>query len=615
MTKTALLVIFTGLMATPLIAGDHASSFSSMIIRKYDQNDDKKLNADEYPDRYQQYFAKTDANRDGYVDAAELATQMVEARAQWREKMQQRAEEQRTRKLQQLVEKAFAGDANEDEKLNADEASAVIKRSFGEVDTNSDGYLVRDEVERAFGLEPQAAMNIVETAAEAAKFQTLLKAAEAAGLADALRGEGPFTLFAPTDEAFANVSQDDLAALLEDKEKLAAVLKYHVVSGKVLAKDVVKLSSAETLQGTAVEISASDGGVRIDNAKIITTDIRCSNGVIHVIDTVLLPKSHEKTVDVVKSAGDEPVPLKTVVETAVDAGSFDTLVTAVKAAGLVEALSGDRSLTVFAPTDEAFAKIPTDTLQDILADKEKLTAILTYHVVRGKYLSKDVVRIDWAKTLQGSAIDVTSSKEGVKVNDAKVIQTDILCSNGVIHVIDSVLLPESLQTPSRSDNVLLPFGSGDFEDTWVTVNDGVMGGVSEGKVRLSDDNTLEFYGNLSLRNNGGFASVRSMPQELNVEDGSVLVARVRGDGREYFVNLYEPGYNMAFSYRAPIKTVEGEWTEVRVPLEDFYATSFGRRVQAKDLNPAKVNSIGFLLSDKQAGPFRLEVESIRIEKN
>ena len=615
MKKQALLAIFTTLMAVPLFAGDHAASFSSMIIRKYDQNDDQKLNADEYPERYQKYFGSTDANRDGYVDAEELTTQMEEARAQWREKMKQRAEEQRTRKLQQLVEKTFAGDTNGDGKLNADEASVVIKQSFGEVDADNDGYLVREEVERAFGLQPQTAQNIVETAAAAGTFQTLLKAAEAAGLADALQGEGPFTVFAPTDDAFAKVPRDDLAALLNDKEQLAAVLKYHVVSGEVFAKDVVKLSSAETLQGTAVKIYASDCGVQIDDAKVVKTDIRCSNGVIHVIDTVLLPQTQEHTASVADSTSDKPASQKTIVETAVDAGSFNTLVTAVKAAGLVDALSGDKPLTVFAPTDEAFAKIPADTLKEILADKEKLTAILTYHVVRGKYLAKDVVRIDWAKTLEGSAIDVTSSKEGVKVNDANVTQTDILCRNGVIHVIDSVLLPESVQTPSTSDDVLLPFGSGDFEDTWVTVNDGVMGGVSEGKVRLTDDNTLEFYGNLSLRNNGGFASVRSMPQELNVEDGNVLVARVRGDGREYFVNLYEPGYNMAFSYRAPIKTVEGEWTEVRVPLEDFYATSFGRRVQAKDLNPAKVNSIGFLLSDKQAGPFRLEVESIRIEKN
>ena len=613
MKKTMLLAVLASFLTPPLVAGEHSGSFSKMIIRKYDQNDDGKLNADEYPDRYQEYFSSTDANRDGYVDADELTSQMEEARAQWREKMEQRAEEYRARKLQQLVEKAFEGDANEDGKLNADEASAVIKKSFGEVDANNDGYLARAEVEQAFGLQPQAEKSIVETAAEAGAFQTLLKAAVAAGLADALKGDGPFTVFAPTDEAFADIPKEDLARLLKDKEQLAAVLKYHVVPGKVLAKDVVKLSSAETLQGSAVEISASSCGVQIDNAKVVKTDIRCSNGVIHVIDSVLIPTSQEQQVSVEKSGSDEPARKKNIVDTAVEAGSFNTLVTAVKAAGLVEALSGDQPLTVFAPTDEAFAKIPKETLQAILADKEKLTAILTYHVVAGQVLAKDVVTLKSAKTLQGQAASISTSRKGVKVDGANVIKTDILCSNGVIHVIDAVILPEFSDSPSATESVLLPVSGDEFKKTWVTVNDGVMGGVSEGKVRLTDDNTMEFYGNLSLRNNGGFASVRSMPQNLDIEQGNALVLRVRGDGREYYVNLYEPSYRMAFSFRAPIKTVDGEWTEVRVPLDDFYATSFGRRVRAKDLNPAEVNSVGFLLSDKQEGPFRLEVASIRVE--
>lgn len=132
---------------------------------------------------------------------------------------------------------------------------------------------------------------------------------------------------------------------------------------------------------------------------------------------------------------------KDIVDTAVAAGSFKTLVTAAKEAGLVEALKGKGPLTVFAPTDEAFAKLPKGTLEALLKDKEKLAAILKYHVVPGKVMAADVVKVSEAKSLEGSAIQV-SAKGGVKLNgSANVVKTDIECSNGVIHVIDAVILP------------------------------------------------------------------------------------------------------------------------------------------------------------------------------
>ena len=130
-----------------------------------------------------------------------------------------------------------------------------------------------------------------------------------------------------------------------------------------------------------------------------------------------------------------------IVDTAVAADDFNTLVTAVKKAGLVETLKGDGPFTVFAPTDAAFAKLPDGTLEAVLADKEKLTAILTYHVVPGKVMAADVVKLKSAKTAQGGSLSIDTSK-GVKVNNASVIKTDIETSNGVIHVIDTVLLPE-----------------------------------------------------------------------------------------------------------------------------------------------------------------------------
>lgn len=138
-----------------------------------------------------------------------------------------------------------------------------------------------------------AASDIVDTAVKAGSFKTLVAAVKAAGLVETLKGAGPFTVFAPTDEAFAKLPAGTVEDLLkpENKAKLTAVLTYHVVAGKVMAADVVKLTSAKTVQGQNVAVSATDGTVMVDNAKVVKTDIVTSNGVIHVIDSVILPKN------------------------------------------------------------------------------------------------------------------------------------------------------------------------------------------------------------------------------------------------------------------------------------------------------------------------------------
>ncbi len=140
-----------------------------------------------------------------------------------------------------------------------------------------------------FAATPAAEKDVVDTAIGAGNFTTLVKALQAAGLVETLRGEGPFTVFAPTDEAFAKLPAGTLESLLADKAKLTAVLTYHVVPGKVMSTDVVKLTSAKTVQGQSVKISSA-GGVKIDGANVVTADIETTNGVIHVIDTVILPQ-------------------------------------------------------------------------------------------------------------------------------------------------------------------------------------------------------------------------------------------------------------------------------------------------------------------------------------
>ena len=162
--------------------------------------------------------------------------------------------------------------------------------------------------------------------------------------------------------------------------------------------------------------------------------------------------------------------------------------------------------------------------------------------------------------------------------------------------------------------LLFDFGKPDSAQEWQAINDGVMGGVSYGRFRISKEKTLEFFGTLSLENNGGFASVRSGPQNLDLRKGDTLALRVRGDGREYSLNLYTQRRPNAFSYRAMFATKKDKWIEVRIPLEKFVATSFGQIVDGQPLDPDEVNGLGILLSDKKPGQFRLEIEWVKVIK-
>ena len=162
---------------------------------------------------------------------------------------------------------------------------------------------------------------------------------------------------------------------------------------------------------------------------------------------------------------------------------------------------------------------------------------------------------------------------------------------------------------------LYKFDQPDVVAEWTTVNDGVMGGISEGRFKITGDQTLDFSGKISLENNGGFASVRTRKAKLNLQSDDILVARVRGDGRQYAWNLYVPTWRIAFAWRAFFNTKKGEWVEIRTPLAAFRATSFGRKLKDRKLDPTKVNGLGIILADKQAGAFKLEVEWIGVERS
>jgi transforming growth factor-beta-induced protein len=274
-----------------------------------------------------------------------------------------------------------------------------------------------------------ADQNIVQTAIAAGQFNTLASLLTKAGLVDTLSTGGPFTVFAPTDAAFAKVPKATLDALAENPAQLKSVLLYHVVPDRVAAADVVKLTSAKTLEGRSVAIKVVDGSVYIDKAKVTTPDVTASNGVIHVIDSVLIPNAAPAT------------PAKNIVQTAIAAGQFKTLASLLTKAGLAGTLQGKGPFTVFAPTDAAFAKVPKATLAALGKDKAKLRAVLLYHVVRGKVTAAQAMKLRSAKTLQGKSLSTRVSGGKVLVGGATVTKADVTASNGVIHVINKVLIP------------------------------------------------------------------------------------------------------------------------------------------------------------------------------
>jgi transforming growth factor-beta-induced protein len=269
--------------------------------------------------------------------------------------------------------------------------------------------------------------DIVDTAVKAGQFDTLVAAVKAAGLVDVLKSDGPFTVFAPTDEAFAKLPKGTLESLLkpENKDKLAAILTYHVAPGKLTASDVTRATGAISANGQWLGFKSSNGKVMVDEATVVTADIKCANGVIHVIDQVVLPEQQN------------------IVQVAAGAKTFNTLLTAATKAGLAEALQSDGPFTVFAPTDEAFAKLPAGTLENLLKpeNKEQLAKIVKYHVLSGRVYSPAAMKANDAGTLAGQDVRFSRKNDALYIDNARILATDIDAANGVIHVIDAVILP------------------------------------------------------------------------------------------------------------------------------------------------------------------------------
>ncbi len=341
------------------------------------------------------------------------------------------------------------------------------------------------------GAEMMADMNIVENAMNSPIHTTLVAAVQAAGLAETLQGEGPFTVFAPTDDAFAALPEGTVDALLlpENLETLQQVLTCHVVAANAMSDAIGGMIAddggahpVETLGGCTLtaemdgdEITLTDERGQV--ATVTTADVRQSNGVIHVIDTVLLPAEEDFQLASDTASGemdrgsdmsgetmasDNPTvggaPMMAdmnIIENAVNSPIHTTLVAAVQQANLVETLQGEGPFTVFAPTDEAFAALPDGTVETLMMDenREQLAGILTAHVVPGN-LTTQALRDEFGSdgfahltTVSGDALSV-GERDGQLYafdesgNNYLISTGDVMQSNGVIHVVDGVLLPK-----------------------------------------------------------------------------------------------------------------------------------------------------------------------------
>ena len=282
---------------------------------------------------------------------------------------------------------------------------------------------------------------VVDVIVDSPDHETLEAAVVAAELVETLSGDGPFTVFAPTDAAFAMLPEGVLDTLLADPSgDLTDILLYHVLGAEVLSTDLSDGMTAMTLLGEEISVSVSGDTVMINDAMVTVADIETDNGVVHVIDAVLSP----------------PPPLdNSVADVIANSEVHNTLEAAIDAAGLTGTLDSEGSFTVFAPTDDAFAALPAGLLDTLLADPSgDLTQILLYHVVGDVVLSTDLSDGLEATTLQGSTVSVSISGDTVMINDAMVTIADIEADNGVVHVIDAILLPDlttSVQLLSDQD--------------------------------------------------------------------------------------------------------------------------------------------------------------------
>ncbi|HCP38110.1 MAG TPA: hypothetical protein DIT98_09810 [Verrucomicrobiales bacterium] len=272
---------------------------------------------------------------------------------------------------------------------------------------------------------------IMDLVAADARFKTLAAAVNAAGLGEVLSGAGPFTVFAPTDAAFESLPEGTVEALLteEGKTSLISILKNHVVSGRADLSSALGAGSISNLENNTLKVTFSEGSVRVNDAVLRQADVSTSNGIVHIIDSVLVPTKEGPT---------------SILETANKAGSFKTLLAAVETAGLEDYLESGESVTIFAPTDAAFNKLPAGTVEQLLKpeNRKKLETVLINHALQGSVGAGTALSQGTAETLGNQTLTFKIQEGRFQVNGITIDTVDLVCSNGIIHVVDEVILFE-----------------------------------------------------------------------------------------------------------------------------------------------------------------------------
>ena len=394
--------------------------------------------------------------------------------------------------------------------------------------------------------------NIVELAVSSDDLNTLVTAVKAAGLAETLSSEGPLTVFAPADSAFSQVKPETLQSLLSEPgtPTLKRILAHHVVAGELQASDIVNRDSVTTLAGTELPVSYVQGRVLIGDAAVTLADLDASNGVVHVIDRVLMPPPAAKPLyQLLVLTIERGVPLYNDGNRGACADVYRTALDAIVLSGGFGLSESDRS-RLRTEIDEAASK-DTDALR--------------------AWAYRDIID----RLASTSAASAPQSNSNIS---------------------------------NTSENAILRFDDKNESRNWQIVLDGVMGGLSTGQVNVNDG-SMTFSGETSLRNNGGFSSIRRDLEEGSLRGADALKMRVRGDGRTWIVGTRKSRLLGADSYWTRFPTEKDKWISVVVPVNEMERHFFGERASGL-ISPDEVRGIEFYMYDKNAGPFRLEVDQI-----
>ena len=404
--------------------------------------------------------------------------------------------------------------------------------------------------------------NIPETAVASGRLDTLVAAVQAAGLAEALSGPGPLTVFAPTDAAFARLGEETLSSLLTDagRPTLVRILKNHVVAGRFEARDLVDREGIETLAGTNLPLAAARGRLFVDEAVVETADVSASNGIVHLIDRVLVPARQVS-------------PMETLLEIAVSRG-----------APLYNEGNIDACAEVYATALDAVS-------------------------LSGDFGLDDKGRANLASRLKEIAGESTSRDRAWAYR--RII--DSLFADGMtMQPTSAAAKPAGRGGFSPRGTTVFSFNDASEAARWQTVLDGVMGGRSTGKI-AAKDGVVVFEGATSLENNGGFSSMRARTPEGLFEGADAIRLIVKGDGRDYKLGVSTGGNQRAGGYWQTFPTTKDTWTEVIMPIADLDRQFMGQRLNGR-VSPGDIGGLQIYIYDKKSGPFRLEIESFEAIK-